>query len=85
MEASVDARSLRELIAGIGLLDADDLLDDVSLLDQGALDSTGLVELQLTIEDELGRELGPDELDSTTLLTIKGIVDWFDALDRNGA
>lgn len=74
---------LRQIIASIGLIDEDDLIDDVSLLDQGALDSTGLVELQLTIEDDLGRELRSDELDSTTLLTITGIVDWFATLEQD--
>lgn len=78
----MDARAIRALIAGIGLLDEDELLDDVSLLDQGALDSTGLVELQLLIEEHIGRELGADELDSTTLLTVNGVVEWLAAHDR---
>jgi acyl carrier protein len=72
------AEDLRRLIAEIGMLDEDDLLDDTSLIDQGALDSTGLVELQLVLEEELGRELRPEDLDDTTLLTVNGIADWLD-------
>jgi acyl carrier protein len=72
----MNAQHLRHLIAEIGLLDESELRDDVSLLDQGVLDSMGLVELQLCIEEELGRELGPDDLDASTFLTINGLADW---------
>lgn len=72
----MNAEDLRHIVAEIGLLDGDELLDDVSLLEQGALDSTGLVELQLCIEEEIGRELGPDDLDASSFLTINGLAAW---------
>ena len=74
----MDAASLRRIIAGIGLIDASELEDDTSLLDQGALDSTGLVELQLALEEYLGREIEPDELDEGSLLTVNGTLAWLD-------
>lgn len=74
----MDAASLRRIIAGIGLIDAGELEDDTSLLDQGALDSTGLVELQLALEEYLGREIEPDELDEGSLLTVNGTLAWLD-------
>lgn len=82
MEDLMHADRLRRLVADIGLIDVDELLDDVSLLDQGAVDSTGLVELQLAIEEDLGRELSAEELDGTTLLTINGIMAWLDRTEH---
>jgi acyl carrier protein len=70
---------LRAFIAGLGPVPCEELRDDVSLLDQGAVDSLGLVEIQLYLEDRLVREIEPDELARHTLVTITSIARWLAA------
>jgi len=66
---------IREFIIDALLLDADEseLEDDVSLLDEGVVDSTGVMELAAFVEDSFGvrvddGEVVPENFDSVNNL-----------------
>lgn len=67
---------VRTYVASLGPVSDDELDDDTSLLDQGAVDSLGLVQIQLFLEQRLGREIEPAEFDQDTLITIAAIARW---------
>lgn len=57
------AKVVREYVVSNFLFgDAAALQDDVSLLDRGIIDSTGVLELIMFLEDTYKIKIGPDEM-----------------------
>jgi acyl carrier protein len=67
---------IRDFLATIGPVSSTEMNDYDPLIDQGIVDSLGLVELQLFLEEKLGREFFPGELADDTLLTIDSAARW---------
>lgn len=69
-------RELRDLIiTELVPLEEDELSDDAQLVDD-VLDSLGIAELAIFIEDEIGRPLTEGEDTRTTFATINSIVEF---------
>jgi len=69
-------RELRDLIiTELVPLEEDELSDDAQLVD-GVLDSLGIAELAIFIEDEIGRSLDESEETRTTFATINSVVEF---------
>ena len=80
---------IRDFLAAIGPVSSDEMDDRVPLIDQGIVDSLGLVQLQLFLEEKLGREFLPGELADDTLLTIDSAARWligkYESISQRGA
>lgn len=71
-------RELRDLIiTELVPLEEDELSDDAQLVDD-VLDSLGIAELAIFIEDRIGRPLTEGEDTRTTFATINSIVEFID-------
>jgi acyl carrier protein len=69
-------RGLRDLIISqLVPLEEDELSDDAQLVDD-VLDSLGIAELAIFIEDEIGRPLDESEETRSTFATINSIVEF---------
>jgi acyl carrier protein len=69
-------RELRDLIiTELVPLEEDELSDDAQLVDD-VLDSLGIAELAIFIEDEIGRPLDESEETRTTFATINSVVEF---------
>jgi acyl carrier protein len=69
-------RALRDLIIlQLVPLEEDELSDDAQLVDD-VLDSLGIAELAIFIEDEIGRPLDESEETRSTFATINSIVEF---------
>jgi acyl carrier protein len=69
-------RGLRDLIISqLVPLEEDELSDDAQLVDD-VLDSLGIAELAVFIEDEIGRPLDESEETRSTFATINSIVEF---------
>ena len=69
-------RELRDLIVlQLVPLEEDELSDDAQLVDD-ILDSLGISEIAIFIEDRIGRPLGESEETRTTFATINSIVEF---------
>jgi acyl carrier protein len=67
---------LRDLILGrLVPLDDDELVDSAPLVDE-VLDSLGIAEVAVFIEDEIGRPLEPHEEVRTTFASVDAVVDF---------
>lgn len=56
-------------------LDDDELINDAPLVDE-VLDSLGIAEVAVFIEDEIGRPLEPDEEVRATFASVDAVVDF---------
>jgi acyl carrier protein len=69
-------RELRDIIIGdLVPITEDELADDASLVDE-VLDSLGIAELAVFIEEEIGRPLDPSEETRATFASVKAVVDF---------
>lgn len=69
-------QELRDLILGrLVPLDDDELVNDAPLVDE-VLDSLGIAEVAVFIEDEVGRPLEPDEEVRATFASVDAVVDF---------
>lgn len=67
---------LRDLILGrLVPLDDDELVNSASLVDE-VLDSLGIAEVAVFIEDEIGRPLDADEEVRSTFASVDAVVDF---------
>jgi acyl carrier protein len=62
----------------------DDLDESTSLLDELALDSTGVLGVLISLEDSLDLEIDPDIITEEHLATLGGLVDCVMATAKNG-
>jgi acyl carrier protein len=67
---------IRRFLAGLGPVPEPQIDDDGSIIAQGIVDSLGLVELQLLLEERLGREVNAGEFDDSTLLSVSSAAEW---------
>lgn len=72
-------RHVREFIADNFILDADDLDGDASLTRQGVLDSMGVLELIMFIEERFGLKVPDEDTVPENFDTIDRIVAYLDA------
>ncbi|GAA0335768.1 acyl carrier protein [Micropruina glycogenica] len=69
-------QELRDLILDrLVPLDDDELINDAPLVDE-VLDSLGIAEVAVFIEDEIGRPLDPDEEVRATFASVDAVVDF---------
>ncbi len=69
-------QDLRDLILErLVPLDDDELINDAPLVDE-VLDSLGIAEVAVFIEDEIGRPLEPDEEVRATFASVDAVVDF---------
>lgn len=69
-------QDLRDLILErLVPLDEDELINDARLVDE-VLDSLGIAEVAVFIEDEIGRPLEPDEEVRATFASVDAVVDF---------
>ena len=69
-------QELRDMILGrLVPLDDDELVNDAPLVDE-VLDSLGIAEVAVFIEDEVGRPLEPDEEVRATFASVDAVVDF---------
>lgn len=69
-------QDLRDLILErLVPLDEDELINDAPLVDE-VLDSLGIAEVAVFIEDEIGRPLEPDEEVRATFASVDAVVDF---------
>lgn len=54
----------------------DDLHQDVRLFEDLALDSTSVIELLMALEDTIGLEIDPDELEPEVFYTMASLTDY---------
>ena len=72
MDVRQDVREF--LLSNFYVADPHTLVDDQSLLDQGVIDSTGMLELIFFLEQRFGIEVENSEMVPENLDTIEGIV-----------
>ncbi|MER5439009.1 phosphopantetheine-binding protein [Streptomyces sp. NPDC002790] len=56
-----------------------ELSEDTRLFEDLALDSTSVIELLMALEDTVGLEIDPDELDPEVFKTVRSLADYVDA------
>ena len=71
MDVKQDVRQF--LLSNFYVADPDNLVDDASLLDQGVIDSTGMLELILFIEQQFEIKVENEEMVPENLDTVQGI------------
>jgi acyl carrier protein len=75
-DRSALVQDLRDLILErLVPLDDDELINDAPLVDE-ILDSLGIAEVAVFIEDEIGRPLEPDEEVRATFASVDAVVDF---------
>lgn len=75
-DRSALVQDLRDLILErLVPLDDDELVNDAPLVDE-ILDSLGIAEVAVFIEDEIGRPLEPDEEVRATFASVDAVVDF---------
>lgn len=76
-------QQIHDHVVSTFLFDSGDIADDASLLDEGVVDSMGVLGLVLFVEEQFGiavaeREVVPDNFDSIDALAafVQGRLDW---------
>ena len=72
------AEQIRSFLAENFMLSSDGftLVDDASLLEAGVVDSTGILELTMFVEDTFGVEVADQEIVPENFDTVNAIVDY---------
>lgn len=69
-------RMIHDYIVGNFLFDTGDVTDDASLIDEGILDSTGVLEMVLFVEEQLGVTVADDEVLPQNFGSIDALTDF---------
>jgi len=77
LEAIEQIRIVAEKVLGQGALT---LAADTRLLDELSIDSTGIIELLMELEDIVGFEVDPDTLDPAVFQTAGSLADYLAAM-----
>jgi len=70
---------LRDALSPILQREVPDLEDEMRLFDQLGLDSTGVIDLLMTLEDTIGLQIDPDELTPEVFETVGSLLGYIRA------
>ena len=72
-QLTVDERVRKFIVENFYVTDPSDLADDVSLINSGLVDSTGMLEVIAFLEAEFGIRIGDQEMIPSNLETVRRI------------
>ncbi|MFE5729540.1 acyl carrier protein [Streptomyces sp. NPDC056528] len=76
MDRAQILKHLQEALADVLNKDIPDLAEEMRLFEDLALDSTSVIELLMALEDTVGLEIDPDELEPDVFATVGSLADY---------